>query len=359
METMKDLLRQGKEGGALGLSSGLVYLPGRFASTEEIVELCKVAAEYGGIYTTHMRNEAGEMLTALDEAIEIARRAEISLNISHIKLMGRANWGQADAALEKIRKAREEGLTVTMDLYPYEATSTTLDSVIPRSFFAEGAAKLLKRLKDPAFRAEIRAATQDPVLGRGCTYQLCGGFEGILLPDTPFGPGLSVAEAARRAGKDPFETFFDHYAAREGHGTGIYFCIGAEDMDRFLQDEFCFIGSDNLFGHPRAFGSFPEAIGRFVRDRKVLPLEQMIRKMTAAPAARYGLTGKGQIREGADADLLLFDEEKLKAGASFTEPDGLTEGIRCVWVGGRKAYENGRIRKVPAGGYRERTGSAD
>ena len=321
------------------------------------MELCKVAAEYGGVYTTHMRNEADGMLTALDEAIEIARRAQISLNISHIKLMGRANWGQSEAALEKIRKAREEGLTVTMDLYPYEATSTTLDSVIPRSFFAEGAAKLLKRLEDPVFRAEVKAATLDSVLGRGTKYQLCGGFDGILLPDTPFGPGLSVAEVASRTGQDPFDVFFDHYTAMDGRGTGIYVCIGAKDMDNFLRDERCFIGSDNLFGHPRAFGSFPEAIGRFVRERKVLPMEQMIRKMTSAPAARYGINGKGRIAEGADADLVLFEEEKLKAKATYGEPDGLTEGIVCVWVGGRKAYKDGKPGTVPTGRYRERTAS--
>ncbi len=352
MEEMKRLLGQAMENGALGLSSGLIYSPGVFAGREELTELCRVVAEHDGIYTTHMRNESVHVLQALEEAICIAQQTGVKLNISHIKVMGKENWGMSVQMLQMIQKAREAGLQVTMDQYPYEATCTSLNICIPPWHFNSGIKRLIHDLRDTEIRRKIKEEMEDPASGYDNNYLNCGGFDAILVvscKNTPEAQGLTIKEYASLTNKDEFDKYFDMLFENEGEGLAVYFCLDREDMFRLIQDPLCMVGSDGSCfsegeaGHPRAFGTFPQAISWFAREKKIFSMEEMIRKMTGLPAEIYGLTGKGRIAQGMDADFVLFYEESLCPGADYKIPDGLTKGIHSVWVGGEKAYENGKL----------------
>lgn len=343
MSRMQALLRRAMEQGALGLSSGLIYSPGVFARREELIELCRVIAPFGGVYTTHMRDEADFVLEALDEAIGIAREAGTALNISHIKAMGRKNWGASAVMLERIGEARRQGMRVTMDLYPYQATCTSLNICIPPRYFAQGRAALLKKLADPALRRQIISEMQDESQHYNNNYLSCGGFEHIMADPCPGGEGMTLAQYARKLGKDPFDAYFDLLIETKGEANGIYFCIGEEDVLRLARDPACFIGSDGTAGHPRLFGTFPQAIQWFCREKGLFRLEEMIRRMTDAPARAYRLAGKGRLAPGMDADLILFEEEALRPRADYGHPEALTEGIRSVWVAGQEVYREGKL----------------
>lgn len=349
LTSMTDLLRAAMENGALGLSSGLIYHPAAFAKKEEIVELCKVVAEYHGVYTTHIRNEADHMLDALDEAIDIARQAGTKLNISHIKLLGRKNWGMSETVLERISMARQEGIQITMDLYPYEATATSLSSCIPSHYFRSGMENLLLDLKRPEVRKEIQNDLADPSFSEDNNFRNCESFNRIFLTETPLGKGMSVEQYARLIGKDPFDAFFDLYIEQRGMGTGVFFSIGRDDVLNFIKDDQCFIGSDILFGHPRAFGAFPEAIEQFVHKERSFSLQEMICKMSNAPARAYCLNGKGQIAVGMDADFVLFRKSDLGHNADYANPYALSSGIDSVWIAGEKAYANHTLSKEAYG----------
>ncbi|MCI8511620.1 MAG: D-aminoacylase [Lachnospiraceae bacterium] len=352
IDEMKRLLKGAMENGALGLSSGLIYSPGVFAESEELTELCKVVAEYDGIYTTHMRNESARVLQALEEAIHIAKQTGVRLNLSHIKVMGKDNWGLSARMLHRIQQARESGLRITMDQYPYEATCTSLNICIPPWYFNSGIKKLIQDLGDKEIREKIKEEMKNPVPQYDNNYVNCGGFHAIQVvscKNCQEAKGLTVEEYAKRSNKDAFDAYFDLLIENEGEGLAVYFCLGREDIFRLIQDPFCMVGSDGTCfpegeaGHPRSFGTFPQAIRWFTWDKQLFSMEEMIRKMTGLPAEAYGLKGKGRIAPGMDADFVLFDEQSLCPGADYQVPDGLTRGIHSVWVGGEKAYENGKL----------------
>lgn len=349
LEGMQRLLAEAMMQGALGLSSGLIYPPGAFARKEELKALCEVVAKYNGIYTTHMRNESKHVVEAVKEAVGIARETGAALNISHIKVMGMDNWGLSERILEEIEAARRDGVSVTMDLYPYKATSTMLNVCIPPQFFKDGRKKLLERLADKSFRAELKAAISDPDQEYDNNYISCRGFENILVAKarkSPAAEGRRIAEYAAEKGVDPFDLYFDLLMENELEGAAVYFCIGEDDISNFIRDPLCVIGTDGIClgsggaGHPRAFGTFPHAIEWFVKDKRLFSMSEMIYKMTGKTAEIYGLAGKGFIRPGMDADFILFDEDKLHATADYAHANSLTDGIHSVWIRGEKVYED-------------------
>lgn len=352
METMKSLLREAMENGALGMSSGLIYIPGAYSDTDELAELCKVVAQYDGIYATHMRNEANDVLGSIRESVEIARRSGCRLNISHLKVCGLQNHGVAAGMLALIHEARREGVRVAVDQYPYEASSTALACCIPPQYFTEGTDGLIEKLRDPAMRRRIEKEIREDTESFENLYVGCGGFDGIVMataPETPEAVGKSVAAYAREAGLDEFEAFFKLVMENRERGGAIFFDIGEEDMLRILADPTVMVGTDGVITtaddmcHPRTYGTFTRALGRYGRDKNVLPMEAMIHKMTGLTAQNMGFSRKGIIRDGMDADLVLFDAGKVIDNADFTSPRRLSGGIEAVIIGGETVYRGGAL----------------
>jgi len=345
LETMKAMVREAMEHGALGLSSGLIYAPSCYADSDELVELCKVVAEYGGFYATHMRNEAGGVVESVKESIDIAERSGCKLDISHHKVCGKDNWGKSVETLRLIKEARERGVDVTFDVYPYTASSTALNVCMPSDFFAHGPDKMCELLADPAVRAELKPRMQT-MDGR---LRHCGGWDGILItvaPKNRDAEGMTVQAYADKLGQDAFETFFDLCQVNGGSAQAIYFSMGEEDLQRIVCDENATIGTDGVVRnletptHPRGIASFPKCIRYFVREKKLLTLEAMIRKMTGFPAERFGLKGKGVIADGMDADLLLIDPETITDRSTYQDSLQLCDGIERVIVAGETVYLN-------------------
>ncbi len=343
LETMKAMVREAMEHGAMGMSSGLIYAPSCYADEEELVELCKVVAEYGGFYATHMRDEANNVLDSVREAISVAERSGCKLNISHHKIIGRDNWGRSVQTLELVHQARERGVDVTLDVYPYTASSTALNICLPADFFSHGPEKMCQLLRESKVREEL----MPHMTGIGSRLRSCGGWSGVLIttaPNTPAAVNKTVLDYAREVGADPFDAYFDLVADNGNRAKAIYFSMGEEDLQRIVCDENAVIGTDGVVNdmvtpsHPRGFGSFPKAIRCFVREKKLLTLEQMIHKMTGLPAQRFGLTGKGIIADGMDADLLLFRADKIRDRATYQNGLATSEGIERVIVGGQTVY---------------------
>ncbi len=348
LQLMKDMVREAMEHGAMGMSSGLIYAPSCYADEDELVELCKVVAEYGGFYACHMRNEADDVVQAVRETIAVAERAGCKLDISHHKICGRNNWGKSTETLRLIREARARGVDVTFDVYPYTASMTALNMCLPTDFFTHGPDKMCELLRDPA----IRAALKPQIQVKNSRLRHCGGWDGVLVsmaPKPPEAEGLTIQAYADRLGKDAFETYFDLVAENGGAASAIYFSMGEEDLHRIVCDENAVIGTDGAVEdqitptHPRSMASFPKCIRYFVREKKLLTLEAMIRKMTGLPAERFGLKGKGIIADGYDADLLLIDPETITDRSTYQDSLQLCDGIERVIVSGETVYRNKQL----------------
>lgn len=348
LDHMKTMLREAMEHGSKGLSTGLIYSPSCYADEEELTELCKVVAEYGGIYTTHLRNEAAGLEDSVREAIRIAENSGCRLVLSHHKVCGRDNWGASERTLKMIDEAHARGVRIALDVYPYTATGTYLNICLPKEFFANGPEKMQELMKDPAVRTQLTAQIKE-IDGR---YRHCGGFENIIIINAPKNPeaaGKSVAEYAKKLGRDEFDVYFDLLCANGYGAMAAYFSMCEEDLKRILLHPKSFLGTD-IIGvikdtpcHPRAFGSFTTCLGQFVREEKWMPLETMIHKMTQSPAEFLQIKNKGLIADGYDADLVLFDPATVAARASFTDSHALSAGIKHVIISGETVYENGKL----------------
>ena len=352
LEKMKDLLREAMEQGAAGLSTGLIYTPSCYATTHEIVELAKVVKPYGGFYASHMRNESHDILSAIDEVLEIGRKAEIPVVISHFKVMGKQNWHLQQKAIVKIQKAIEEGISVTCDQYPYTWNQTALNICIPPWHFDKGVAAMAQMLTDPAMRQKVRQEMEDTSCRYDNFYHNAGGWEGVVVtssPNTPGCVGKSIAQYAKETGKDPWDTYFDILVENDGDSSAIFNSMTDENLFAVIRNPNVVVGSDGLIRsgedrtHPRAYGTCPRAINYFVKENHILTLEEMIRKMTSLPAQRLGFASKGVIREGYDADLVVFDYEKLEDTATYLSPIGLTKGIDFVIVNGQLVWQDGNF----------------
>ena len=352
MRRMKDHVRYAMEKGCFGLSSGLIYIPGVYAKTEELIELAKVTAPYGGIYATHLRSEADFLIEAVEEAVKIAEESGVALFLSHHKAMGIRNWGKSKETLRIVHEAILRGQKITIDQYPYTASQSSLMNSIPPEYFTDGKAAFAARLKDPALRAEIKRRMTAPEISYNSGFKNAGGFDRIMIASVPNDSGLSgitIADYAKSKGQDPFECYFDLLEENGCEGYGIFFAMDEADMERIYLDENTCVGSDATFGsidehnHPRSYGTFIRSICYFHKDRGLVTLEEAVRKQTSLTAERWGLKKKGRIADGYDADLVIFDEAKLRDRADFVHPRSTADGVEAVYVAGRPVCAGGIV----------------
>ena len=351
MAEMKNLTAQAMAEGAFGLSTGLIYVPGTYAQTEEIIELARVAAQYQGLYTTHLRSEGDQEMEAIEETLQIGRQAGLPVHIAHHKVVGRQNWGRSTETLKMLEEARAEGLAVSCDQYPYLAGSTYLGAALPPHIQAGGPDLWAEKLKDPQVR---RAIIDEINNGHGRWENLIkgAGFESIVMSICPSHQdylGRSLAEIAQNEGRDPYDLFFDLVIEEKLGAAVIIFMMAEEDVVRIMQNPLTMIGTDGVPGlgsskvHPRMTSTFPRILGRYVRERGVLALEEAVRKMTSLPAQTFGLKSKGLLKEGFDADIVLFDPKTIIDTATYEDPLRRPEGLGWVIVNGRIAVEEGRV----------------
>jgi N-acyl-D-aspartate/D-glutamate deacylase len=361
LEGMSTMVRQGMEAGCLGLSTGLIYTPGCYAKTGELIHLAKVAAEYDGLYFTHIRGENDTLLDAIAEAIRVGREAAIPVQIAHLKAMGTHMWGKSVDVLRMIDDARAEGLDVTFDQYPFAASATGLAATLPPWAQAGGRDKFLNRLIDSKERSRLRRDMEQGVDGWFSLLKGVG-WDKILITGCRDATliGKSVAQVAQERGKDGFETCFDILAASMGMVGIVFFNIGDEDLERILRHPAGMVGSDSSSSavdgplaagkpHPRSYGTFARVLGHYARDKGVLPLQEAVRKMTSAPAQRLRLWERGLIRPGMKADLVVFDPETVGDKATYLDPFQYAEGIKLVVVNGRITVQDGRHTGEKAG----------
>ena len=358
MEKMKNLIRDSMEAGAIGMSTGLIYPPGVYAKEEELTELCKVVAGYGGIYTSHMRSEADLVLDSVKETIRIAENAELPVVISHHKIAGKQNWGKSNETLKLIEEANERGLKVRCDQYPYKASATTLISVLPPNYAADGNTKLMEKLQDEKTRYEMKQL----LMSNQVDFENLvhgSGFDGILIVQAQATRelcGKTIAQIAKELNKDPYDTIFDMLIENEGDVFAVYFEIGEEDIERIMAHKFTMGGTDSNYVneqfpalHPRYTGTFIKILSEYIRDKKLVTLEEGIRKLTSMPADMARFKTKGMIKEGYDADLVILDYEKLKANSDFINPSAPNEGVKYVLVNGKIAVKDDTITGICAG----------
>jgi N-acyl-D-amino-acid deacylase len=344
LEAMKVLVDSSMSEGAMGISTGLIYTPGVYAETPEIIELAKVVSTHGGIYFSHIRGEGRTLLEAVKEAVRIGREAELPVQIAHFKASGKPYWGMTVESLKLVEKARKEGIDVTFDQYPYIASSTGLSAYMPHWANEGGADMLLERLKDQEIRARIAA---DPhTSSRDWSTIMISGVKHHTEYE-----GMRITEIAEKLGKPPLDTVFHLLRVEDGQISIVSFGISEEDVRRVMRSPYGMVGSDGsavtpkgILGrgkpHPRYYGTFPRVLGYYVREG-VLSLQEAIRKMTSAPAQRLGLKDRGIIREGYMADITIFDPEKVKDEATFVEPHRYATGIPYVIVNGVLVLDGG------------------
>ncbi len=365
MEQMKQLVADAMKDGALGLSTSLQYVPARFAKTDEIVELAKVAQQYGGIYATHQRSEANALDESLAEVFEIARRAQIPVEIWHLKAAYKKNWGRMPEVLAKIERARAQGLDITADVYPYVAASTSLSACLPPWVLEGGTEKMLSRLRDLRIRQQLHKEITADSKDWENIYLGSGGAAGVLIssvvnPELEALQGKRVSQIAEEQHKDPLDALFDLILADHGQTGAIYFMMNEADLRAAMKSPFVSFCTDSgaravdgplsrAKSHPRGWGSYPRILGKYVREEHQLTLEQAIHKMTGMPAKRVGLSQRGLLREGFYADLAIFDPKRVLDRATFEVPNQYPEGIKYVIVNGQISVEDGRRTPALAG----------
>jgi len=354
---MKDRVARAMEEGAFGLSTGLIYAPGNYARTEEIVELAKAAGQFHGIYTTHMRSEGDAEPAAIAETFRIGQEAGIPVHISHHKVVGKQNWGKSVDTLKMMAEARASGVEATCDQYPYRAGSTFLAAVLPPSVLAGGPAVFTTKLKDPGFRAQI-VETIESESAAGWENLIKGaGFEGLVISVSRHEGyvGKSISDIARMENKSPYDVIFDLVIDEALGCIIILFMMDEGDIIRIMRNPWTMIGTDGIPGfgvkkvHPRMSGTFPRILGRYVREQGILTIEEAIRKMTSLPAQTFGVQDKGLLKEGFDADVVIFDPATILDQATYEEPNQGPVGIHYVLVNGEIAAENGKVTGATSG----------
>lgn len=365
LDQMRSLVAQAMKDGAMGISTALIYPPGHYAKTEELIELSKVVAQYGGLYASHMRSEGATEVEAINETIRIGREAGVPVEIFHLKVIGKARWGSMPKIVAQIQAARDSGLDIRADQYPYIAGGTALASCLPPWVADGGPDKLLERLHHPEIQARIKKEMAEDHKEWENLYLGSGGGPGVLISQV-FNPslkkfeGMTIAEIAKEKGKSDLDTVFDLVLADNAQTAALYFMINEQDMLYGLKQPWTSIGLDAaelstdgpLFEphtHPRAFGSMTRFLGRYVRDGHLMPLPDAIRKITAMPAQREHLTGRGLIRKGFYADITIFNPETILDRATFKEPNLLSEGVDYVFVNGQLEIEHGKLTGAHAG----------
>ncbi|MDU2063954.1 MAG: D-aminoacylase [Sporomusaceae bacterium] len=358
LHKMEALTETAMAEGALGLSSGLVYLPGEYSSADEIAALCKKIKAYGGFYATHIRTESDGILGAIDEALTIGEMAEVPVHLSHMKLLSQNMLGKTDLVLEKLAQARSRGIAVTYDVYPYQAGLTSLSACLPPWIFEGGVEKMIERLGDKAIRRQVQTEIEQGLPNWQNFVKSAGGWSKFYVSSVKSEKnkvleGQFITEIAKQQGTDPYSVVFDLLIAEKGRVQMNYFAMAEDDVMTFLKQDEAMIGSDAMsltaegllaFGkpHPRAFGTPTCFLGRYVREKKLLTWEQAIQKMTGLPAKRLGLKERGLIQTGYFADLVVFDPATIADQATYKEPKQYSQGIHAVFVNGQTALLRGQ-----------------
>jgi N-acyl-D-amino-acid deacylase len=352
MARMEQIVDQAMREGAWGLSTALIYVPAVFAPTEEIIRLARVAARHGGVYFSHIRNEADHIDAALEEAFRIGWETPIPVNIWHLKIGGQHNWGRMPEIIARIEAERARGLDVAASVYPYTASRTGLTALAPTWALEGGYAAFQARLADPEQRKRI--AEEIPASG---FYQRIAGAEGVLITDIPAPQYQHLArqrlsEIAGQMGLDPIEALLEIYQTSRNSPGAIYFSMHEDDMRHALSRWWVSVGADSgavppefrqTGAHPRAYGTFPRVVGRFVRDEPLFPLEEAVRKVTSLAAARAGFLDRGMLRSGMKADVVVFDPDRLIDHSTYEDPHQFSEGILHVVVNGVAVLRDERM----------------
>jgi N-acyl-D-amino-acid deacylase len=357
LDEMRRLTRQAMQEGALGVGSSLIYAPASYARTEELIELCKVAAEYGGMYISHLRSEADRLEEGVAELIRISREAGIAAEIYHLKAAGQANWPKLARVVKMVEAARASGLRITANMYTYPAGATGLDASLPPWALDGGFEALFRRLADQKERARIAEAARNPTGGWESLYKAAGSPDRIVLAgfkQARLKPltGKTLAEVARLRGKDPIETILDLILEDRSRVSAVYFLMSEENIRRQVALPWMAFGSDEASqaaegvflaanAHPRAYGNFARLLGRYVREEKLLTLEEAVRRLTSFPASNLGLADRGLLRQGMFADIVVFDPATVADRATFERPHQYAVGVRDVWVNGVQVLKNG------------------
>jgi N-acyl-D-amino-acid deacylase len=360
LDAMKKLVEQAMQHGALGLSTSLQYVPGRFATTDEIVELAKVARQYGGIYISHQRSESAQIIPSLDEVFAVAERADIPAEVWHLKTAYKANWGRMPEVLKHFEAARARGLDVTANMYPYDRASNGLDACLPLWVREGGLDMMLQRLKDPSLRDRIKRDMEDAnAKDWENQWYGSGGGAGVMV-STVLDPALrkwegkNLVEIGKEMGKDPRDAAMDLVIADQGETSVIISIMREDDVRLALSNPMISIGTDSgaraedgpfseSKSHPRAWGSFTRVLGKYVRDEKLIPLEEAIRRFTSRPATRVGLADRGILRAGMKADVTIFNPATVRDLSTFVDPTHYSQGIEHVLVNGKAVVSGGKI----------------
>jgi N-acyl-D-amino-acid deacylase len=357
LRQMEAIVERAMRDGAVGLSTGLIYVPGTYAKTEEVVALAKVAARYGGVYATHMRDEGEHVAEAIRESIEIGERAGLPVEISHFKISSKRLWGESRMTLGLVRAARARGLAVTVDQYAYTASSTSLDSRLPSWLLEGGREEGKKRLGDPATRERVHREMRDALkqsLQNDYSYAVVARY----APDPAF-DGKSIAQITLEARKkkdvdSQIEQMLEMYAA--GGAGMIYHTMDERDVQTIMREPFTMIASDSGVlrlndgaPHPRGYGNNARVLGRYVRELKIVTLEDAVRKMTSLPAQTFRLTDRGLLREGYAADLVVFDEARVTDRATFEQPHQYPAGVSHVVVNGEEVFDGAQVTRARPG----------
>jgi N-acyl-D-amino-acid deacylase len=376
LEQMKDLVKQAMEEGALGVGSSLIYAPLFYAKTDELIELCKVVSQYGGMYISHIRSEGDDIYNALNELIRISKEAKLPAEIYHIKAAGKSNWNKLDSVFAIIENAQKEGLKISADMYTYNASATGLDASMPPWVQEGGLKEWKKRLQDPKIRKRVIEEMKTPTTKWENSYLGAGSPDRILLvsfrnDSLKYLTGKTLSEVAKLRGKAPEETAMDLVIDDESRVGCIYFSMNEENIRKKIAKPWISFGSDEgslapegVFlksnPHPRAYGNIPRLLGKYVREEKIISLEEAIRRLTSFPAENLKLKKRGKLRPGYFADVVVFDPNKIIDKATFDKPHQLAVGILSVFVNGVQVIKNGEHTNKSPGkalkgpGYRDK-----
>jgi N-acyl-D-amino-acid deacylase len=362
---MRELVKQEMEAGALGIGSSLIYAPAFYATTEELIEMCKVASQYKGKYISHMRSEGNQLLEGIQELIRIAREASIPAEIYHLKASGQTNWPKMDQVIKLVEDARKQGLKITADMYTYTAGATGLNSTLPPWTLDGGFEALFKRLQDLETRRKIAEEVRQPTDKWENMYQLAGSPERILVtgfrnPALRQYIGKNIGEVAQLRGKDPIETIMDLILEDRSRVDTVYFMMSEENIKKQLKLPWVSFGSDaasmaaegaflNSSTHPRAYGNFARLLGKYVREEKVIPLQEAIRRLAALPAQNLGLDRRGMLKAGYFADVVIFDPKTIADKATFEKPHQYAVGMQHVFVNGVQLLKDGEHTNARSG----------
>jgi len=350
LEMMKVLVAENIKNGAVGLSSGLEYAPGSYAQADEITELCRVAAQYNGVYATHMRDEGDYLLESLDESIDVARKTGISLQISHLKVAYPSNWHKIDEALAKVESAKQEGIPIFCDRYPYIAGSTSLSFNFPLWARQGTTDEFLARLKDASLENKLRTYIDEREKKLGSWDKVI--ISSVVTDKNRVFEGKNILQGAKETGKDPFGFMRDILIEERNRVGMVIFMMKEENLKKILANPLVGVGCDGsalapygLLGkgkpHPRSYGTFPRVLGKYIRDEKIVSMPEMVKKMTSIPAKKFGFANRGVLKSGYFADIVLFDENKVIDKATWKDPHQYPEGIEYVLVNGRVVIKQG------------------